>query len=140
MRMIRAAGSSEEGNRMATVLYVDDEDGIRRAVVAWLSRRGHTVHVAASVGDARALLESRSFDGAFVDLWLAGESGLELQDWIDEHRPDLSHNIVFVTGDPGANATGRGPLTELGHPVLAKPFDLQQLDQYVAGWTAPGQT
>lgn len=122
---------------MATVLYVDDEAGIRRAVVAWLTRHGHTVHAAATLGDARELLESQSIDGAFVDLWLAGESGLELRDWIDEHRPALSPNVVFVTGDPGADTAGRGPLAALGRPVLAKPFDLQQLDQFVAGWSTP---
>jgi DNA-binding NtrC family response regulator len=122
---------------MATVLYVDDEAGIRRAVVAWLTRRGHTVHVAATLGDARELLQSQSIDGAFVDLWLGAESGLDLQDWIDEHRPELSPNVVFVTGDPGADTAGRGPLVDLGHPVLAKPFDLQQLDQFVAGWSNP---
>ena len=122
---------------MATILYVDDEAGIRRAVVAWLTRRGHTVHVAATLGDARELLESQSIDGAFVDLWLGEESGLELRDWIDEHRPELSPNIVLVTGDPGADPAGRGPLTALGRPVLAKPFDLQQLDQFVAGWSDP---
>jgi DNA-binding NtrC family response regulator len=123
---------------MATVLYVDDEDGIRRAVVAWLTRRGHTVHAAATLGDARALLQSKSIDGAFVDLWLGSESGLELRDWIDQNRPELSANIVFVTGDPAADNTGRGPLATLGRPVLAKPFDLQQLDRFVAGWSNTG--
>ena len=120
---------------MATVLYVDDEAGIRRAVVAWLTRHGHTVHAAATLGDARDVLESQSIDGAFVDLWLGGESGLELQDWIDEHRPELSPNVVFVTGDPGADKAG--PLAALGRPVLAKPFDLHQLDRFVAGWSGP---
>ena len=122
---------------MATVLYVDDEAAIRRAVVSWLTRRGHTVHTAATVGDARELLQSQSVDGAFVDLWLGEESGLELRDWIDEHRPDLSANIVFVTGDPGADTGGRGSLADLGRPVLAKPFDLEQLDRFVDGWSNP---
>jgi len=120
---------------MATVLYVDDEAAIRRAVVAWLTRRGHTVHTAATLGDARELLSSQSIDGAFVDLWLGAESGLELRDWIDEHRPDLSPNVVFVTGDPGADTAGQGPLGTLGRPVLAKPFDLEQLDHFVDGWS-----
>ena len=118
---------------MATVLYVDDEDAIRRAVVAWLTRRGHTVHAAATVSDARHLLESQTIDGAFVDLWLGDESGLELQDWIDEHQPDLSAKIVFVTGDIAA-AVANESLSALGRPVLAKPFDLRDLDAFVAGW------
>ena len=121
---------------MATILYVDDEAAIRRAVVSWLTRHGHIVHAAATLGDARNLLESQTIDGAFVDLWLGGESGLELRDWIDEHRPELSPNVVFVTGDPGAHSPGRGLLEELGRPVLAKPFDLHALDQFVAGWSS----
>ena len=113
---------------MAIVLYVDDEDAIRRAVAAWLTRRGHTVHSAATLADARDLLSStRAIDGAFVDLWLGEDSGLELHDWIEEHRPDLSRNIVFVTGDSGNYALSR--------PVLAKPFELQQLDAFVERWT-----
>ena len=120
---------------MATVLYVDDEDAIRRAVVAWLTRRGHTVHAAASVAAARDLLESSTVDGAFVDLWLGEESGLELQDWIDENRPELSPNVVFVTGDTGLAENANGILAALGRPVLAKPFDLKRLDEFVAGWT-----
>lgn len=118
---------------MATVLYVDDEDAIRRAVVAWLTRRGHTVHAAATIGDARQLLESQSIDGAFVDLWLGDESGLELQDWIDENQPDLSSKIVFVTGDVVAGVANE-KLATLGRPVLAKPFDLNDLDAFVARW------
>lgn len=124
---------------MATVLYVDDEDAIRRAVVAWLTRRGHTVHTAATVRAALDLLESSSVDGAFVDLWLGEESGLELQDWIDENRPELSPNVVFVTGDTGLAENSAGVLAGLGRPVLSKPFDLKQLDEFVAGWTGGSQ-
>jgi DNA-binding NtrC family response regulator len=119
---------------MATVLYVDDEDAIRRVVVAWLTRRGHTVHTAATLADARALLESRSIDGAFVDLWLGEESGVELQSWIDEHQPRLSRNVVFVTGDVGSGETTSPALATLGRPVLAKPFELNELDAFVERW------
>jgi DNA-binding NtrC family response regulator len=122
--------------RMATVLYVDDEEAIRRAVVAWLTRRGHTVHAAASVAGARNLLESHPVDGAFVDLWLDNESGLELQSWIDENRPDLSPNVVFVTGDVSASETASSTLGALGRRVLAKPFDLGQLDEIVERWVS----
>lgn len=122
---------------MATVLYVDDEDAIRRAVVAWLTRRGHTVHAAGTLADARHLLASQAIEGAFVDLWLGDESGLELQDWIDENRPELSDNIVFVTGDLAASDTGACNLGTLGRPVLAKPFELRELDAFVASWASP---
>jgi DNA-binding NtrC family response regulator len=124
---------------MATVLYVDDEEAIRRAVVTWLTRRGHTVYAAASVAAACDLLASQVIDGAFIDLWLGEESGLELQAWIDEHRPELSDNIVFVTGDIAADASPGQSANTIGRPVLGKPFDLRQLDEWVRRWSpAPG--
>ena len=123
--------------RMATVLYVDDEDAIRRAVVTWLTRRGHIVHEAACVASARQVLESQTVDGAFVDLWLGDESGLELQDWIEENRPDLSPNVVFVTGDVAAGESMNHALAALGKPILAKPFDLEELDEFVRRWVSP---
>jgi DNA-binding NtrC family response regulator len=119
---------------MATVLYVDDEDAIRRAVFAWLTRRGHTVHTAGTLAEARDLLASQAVDGAFIDLWLGEESGLELQDWIEDNCPELSPKIVFVTGDPGAREIVRCSMGKLGHPVLTKPFELQQLDTFVHLW------
>ena len=122
---------------MATVLYVDDEDAIRRAVSAWLTRRGHTVHTAGTLAEARDLLSSQPINGAFVDIWLGDESGLELQDWIDEHRPELSPRIVFVTGDLSASDTAQSSVRKLGRPVLAKPFELQQLDTFVERWMTP---
>ena|SRR5689334_4872144 len=119
---------------MATVLYVDDEEAIRRAVSTWLTRRGHTVHTAGTLAEARDLLSSQVIDGAFVDVWLGAESGLELQDWIDEHHPELSPRIVFVTGDLGATEIAKFSLGKLGRTVLAKPFELQELDSFVEIW------
>jgi DNA-binding NtrC family response regulator len=116
---------------MASILYVDDEEAIRRAVATWLTRRGHVVHAAGSISAALDLLESQSVDGAFVDLWIGGESGLELREWIDKHRPDLSANVVLVTGDPGSSG-------QLGRPILAKPFELTELDAFVARWMGRG--
>lgn|SRR5690349_5195584 len=124
---------------MATVLYVDDEEAIRRAVVTWLTRRGHTVFAAPSVAAARDLLAAQAIDGAFIDLWLGDESGLELQAWIDENRPELSTRIVFVTGDIAADESPGRSANTLGRPVLGKPFDLRQLDEWVRRWApAPG--
>src|SRR4051812_29254691 len=114
---------------MANVLYVDDEDAIRRAVVTWLTRRGHVVHAAPTIAAARDLLETVPIDGAFIDLWLGDESGVELQKWIDEHRPELAAKTVFVTGEVAADEGSGQTIGRLGRPVLSKPFDLRQLEQ-----------
>ena len=124
---------------VATVLYVDDEVSIQRAVRAWLSRRGHQVHTAANLGEARQLLEQHPIDGVFLDVWLGTESGFELQAWIDDNQPELTRRIVYVTGDIMAEPSVARTMDQLGRPVLPKPFELRDLETYIAHWIAgPG--
>lgn len=116
------------------ILYVDDEDAIRRAVRAWLSRKGHTVFTAGTVADARAVLERERIDGILIDLFLGAESGVALHDWVRERDPALARRMTFVSGDaaPGG-ALGR-TLRERGLPLLGKPFELSEIDGIVGSW------
>jgi DNA-binding response OmpR family regulator len=116
---------------MATLLYVDDEETIGRAVARWFERRGHVVHVARSLSEARTLLATHDPDTIFVDVWLGTESGFELLGWIDDHRPHLSERVVFVTGALADSEPTHGRIWKtLGRPVLQKPFDFAQLEAY----------
>ena len=117
---------------MATLLYVDDEETIGRAVSRWFERRGHVVHVARSIAEAQALLVHVNPDVLFVDVWLGTESGFELMSWIEETRPQLADRVIFVTGElVDAQNLDSGRLWQtLGRPVLQKPFDFAQLEAY----------
>ena len=119
---------------MATVLFVDDEPSIRRAVHYWLERRGHEVHSASTIAEALVLLTQHRFEGAFIDLWLPDGLGFELYAEIQRHHSRLARNIVFVSGDILPDANVRGQLHTLGHPILSKPFDLDELDHYTRAW------
>ena len=119
---------------MATVLYVDDERAISRALSSWLTRRGHTVLTAASVAEAKAALAANSIDGAFVDLWLGNESGFELFEWIGLNPQRVALNTVFVTGDIIPDADVQQTLDRYGRQVLVKPFELSELENIVNGW------
>jgi two-component system nitrogen regulation response regulator NtrX len=117
---------------MATLLYVDDEETIGRAVARWFGRRGHQVHLARSVAGAQQVLEGLDPDALFVDIWLGSESGFELMSWIDDFRPELSERVTFVTGhlvEGDIDDAGRVYRT-LGRPVLQKPFDFAQLEAH----------
>lgn len=116
---------------MATVLYVDDQDAIRRAVKLWLSRKGHVVHLADCPEAARALVLAERLDGIFIDLWLGSESGLELYEWIDTLDPGLATRVAFVTGDLFDEALAS---VRLKRPVLAKPFELRDLEALADRW------
>jgi DNA-binding response OmpR family regulator len=120
---------------VATVLYVDDEDPIRRAIRSWLLRRGHTVFTAGNVADAIAALEAHTVNGAFVDIWLGAESGFDLYAEIAIHWPHVARNTAFVTGDIVREADVERSLTATGRPVLTKPFDLGELERTIQSWT-----
>jgi DNA-binding NtrC family response regulator len=119
---------------MPSILYVDDETPLRRAVQAWLGHRGVHVVPARSVESAIDALAAERVDGAFIDLWLVDGSGFELYAHIGEHYPALAPNVVFITGDIVPAETTTAQLAMFGRPVLFKPFDLSELDRFVALW------
>src|SRR6185369_4980988 len=84
-----------EGIEMASLLYVDDEETIGRAVSRWFERRGHQVHVARSIEDAKQILAEHEPAAIFVDVWLGTESGFELMGWIEDERPELADRVTF---------------------------------------------
>ena len=118
---------------MTTLLYVDDEEAIGRAVARWFGRRGHTVHLARDVRGAQDLLAEHLPDALFIDVWLGDESGFELMSWIEETRPELAGRVTFVTGELADAGRADRVWRTLGRPVLQKPFDFAQLEQFVAG-------
>ena len=69
-------------------------------------------------------------------MWLGTESGFELLSWIEEARPELAERVTFVTGELADAHQGDRVWRTLGRPVLQKPFDFGQLEQYFGA--APG--
>lgn len=120
---------------MATILFVDDEESLRRATRAALVHRGHTVHTAHSVAEAIRCLGLYHVDGIFVDVWLGADSGFDLVSWLENHRPTLAGRVVFVTGDVGLGVADDRKIRALGLPVLGKPFSVDDLDAYAVSWT-----
>ena len=119
---------------MATVLYVDDEQAIGRVLRSWLTRRGHRVLTAASIGEAKSILQSNAIDGAFIDVRLGPENGLDLFEWIHANQPQVAKNAAFVTGDIIPDPAIQQTMEQYARPVLVKPFELSELEGIVKGW------
>jgi DNA-binding NtrC family response regulator len=117
---------------MATLLYVDDEATIGRAVARWFSRRGHTVHLACNIAEAQESITQHPPDALFIDVWLGTESGFELMSWIEDTYPSLADRVTFVTGELADSTNNDRVWRTLGRPVLQKPFDFAQLERYIA--------
>lgn len=114
---------------MTMLLYVDDEETIGRAVAKWFGGRGHTVHLARSVAEARKVLTTEATpDAVFIDVWLGDESGFDLMSWIEDVRPELADRVTFVTGELADKERAGQTWRTLGRPVLQKPFEFSQLE------------
>lgn len=82
--------------RRPRVLYIDDDEGLRRLAERSLTRRGFDVALASNGGDGVALAAAERFDLIAVDHYMPGMDGLEtLQQLrtLPEHTP-----VVYVTG------------------------------------------
>jgi DNA-binding response OmpR family regulator len=122
-----------------TVLYVDDEAPIRRALTAWLSRHGYSVFAAGSRAEAIGVLDAHDVDALFIDIWLGTESGFDLFEWVDMHRPRLAEHTAFVTGAIVVEPEVERVLNAFARPVLIKPFELTELEQMITAWSTPGR-
>ncbi|HEY4304225.1 MAG TPA: response regulator [Gemmatimonadaceae bacterium] len=121
---------------MSTVLYVDDEEAIRRALTSWLTRRGHIVFTAGSSEQAIAIMkEHGEIDAMFIDIWLGNESGFDLFEWVDMNRPKLVEHVAFVTGAIVRDSEVERSLDAFARPILTKPFELTELEHMIVGWS-----
>ncbi len=107
------------------IMVVDDEPALRNAVVRMLTRLGYR-SIAAEDGEdaiARLALGGDQVAVVLTDLRMPKMPGDELSEHIRRMRPDLP--VLFMSGQAD-DATVRD--TRLAnHPVLAKPFSLDEL-------------
>jgi two-component sensor histidine kinase len=78
------------------VLYVDDDEGLRRLVSRALARRGYEVTSAASAEEGLKLVADQSFDVIALDHYMPGMGGFEALTTLLA-QPDPPP-IVYVTG------------------------------------------
>jgi DNA-binding NtrC family response regulator len=119
--------------RYRRVLVVDDEPTIRSALVRYLRRMGWQADEAE---DGRVALRKlgRSSPGDYgvviTDLRMPHYSGVELHDWLAEHRPDLFAGLIITTADLSAPGL-REFVERTSRPLIEKPFELAVLAQLV---------
>ncbi|MDD2540825.1 MAG: sigma-54-dependent Fis family transcriptional regulator [Desulfuromonadaceae bacterium] len=101
------------------ILLVDDEEGICFTLGTLLKKEGYLVDVSAGLAAARSYLQATRYDLAFIDIMLAGESGLDLLREIK----DSAHatQVVMFTGCPqvesAAEAVRLGAFDYITKPV-----------------------
>ena len=113
------------------VLVVDDESVLRGVLYRVLTRMGHSVDTTA---DARIAMEKIDagvmYDVILTDVRMPGISGIEMYTHIVEKMPVMKNRIIFITGDV-MGADIKNFLTNNGLAFLAKPFDIESLEEKI---------
>jgi signal transduction histidine kinase len=109
------------------VLFVEDDELVRETVVRGLEQSGFDVVVAPGGDQALAMLEAGlDTDVVFSDIVMPGRvSGIDLAAILREHRPGLP--VVLATGYTDQRVAIPGV------QVLAKPYEIDQLVELLAG-------
>ncbi|WP_374659875.1 sensor histidine kinase [Phenylobacterium sp.] len=81
---------------MAQVLYIDDDDGLRRLVSRRLKPLGFEITPAADGHEGVSLAESRGFDVIAIDHYMPGLDGLSTLEQIRQIAPQTP--VIYVTG------------------------------------------
>ncbi len=110
-----------------SLLVVDDDPDVLRAMTALLRAQGHQVHPAGDAAAALALLRGGAVvDLLLTDLTLPGMQGSELICEARRHRPGLP--AVVITGHVDAAAAGLPDgMAPPVHAVLPKPISGNEL-------------
>jgi CheY-like chemotaxis protein len=110
---------------MPTILVVDDEPSVRRAVHRVLASGGMTVVESGSATDALGVIGgTQRIDAVVCDVLMPGISGLAFYDALVKQAPELRHRVVFLTGlahDPNVH----DPIEQRGVPLVSKLDDLR---------------
>ncbi len=110
------------------VLVVDDEPDLVELVSLTLNRMNLETRAAADVAGARARLAAEHFDLCLTDMRLPDGNGLELVEWIQQHRPDVPVAVITAHG----NVESAVRALKLGaFDFVAKPLDLGVLRKLV---------
>lgn len=80
---------------MIQILFLEDEPTIREVLAEYMKIQGYEVTEAGDGDEAAALLESREFDMAVLDIMVPGKSGLEVLALIRERHPDMA--VIMLT-------------------------------------------
>ena len=109
---------------MRQILIIDDERNIRRQLSGLLGDEGYGTATAASAAEARERLADGRLDLVLLDVWMPGESGLELLEEI--RRTGNAVPVVVMSGQAAIEDAVKA--TRLGAwDYLEKPLDPTRL-------------
>lgn len=122
MEDLRATTTDERqaGRRQGSILIVDDEHLVRKALSRYLAKMGYTIDTAEDGTVAIAKLESEPYDLVLTDLKMPNLDGRELLTMMSEKFPDIPKIVLtgFGTNDDIILALKTGAYDFLTKPIM----------------------
>ena len=103
----------------ATVLLIDDDALILRALQALIARAGYHVVAARDSQSALEAAREQAIHGIVIDVVLPGTTGYAVADAVSQLHP--AARVLFMSG------FGELPVARRGARFLAKPFSAAEL-------------
>jgi two-component system, cell cycle response regulator CpdR len=104
-----------------TVLFVEDDDGVRESVAELLAARGFRMLVAHDAREALRLLAENRVDALFTDIVMPGIDGVDLARQARRLHPELK--VLFMTG-----YSARAPEAMTLAKLLYKPLRSAEIE------------
>lgn len=101
------------------LLVAEDNPEVADLIGGLLQAEDWEISVAASVAEARCFLDKQEYDCLLSDIYLGGDSGLDLLQFVRTEFPELT--VILMTGQPTTELAIDG-LTSGAHHFLIKPF------------------
>jgi len=114
---------------MNTVMIVDDEAAVRKALEKFLKTLNYNVLVACDGEEALGILDEETIDVALVDLVMPKMDGIELIQRMKRLNPDV---VAIVLTGFGTITTAVEAMRAGAYHYLTKPFDLDYITTLVA--------
>lgn len=121
-----------------SLLIVDDEIPLLRALKKGLSIKGFDVSIAGDASEALALQKVREFDAMLIDVRMPGTDGIELLRQLKAHDPDVFAVVLTALADH-QHGLEYEALKAGAHSLLRKPIGIKELNRHLreALWLGP---
>ena len=107
---------------MATILIIDDDSGVSRALAMLVDKDGHRALVASSAEEGLEAAERERPAAVFMDVRLPGISGLEA---LSKMRALLPDSPVLIMTGHGTLSTAVEAVRNGAFDYLAKPLSVE---------------
>jgi CheY-like chemotaxis protein len=112
-----------------SLLLADDDPLLLEAAAGLFHDSGYAVTPVDSGSEACIRLELRDFDAVVLDWRMHDGSGLDVYEWILEHKPHLAARVVFLAESSDDDSDPVAP----GRPMFRKGQDSQALTDMLRG-------